>query len=265
MSRDNEQCCLTCVRKTIQSDRDLGLTDDEVREVAALVEQAEPNPDANKFPDFISPAGFIEHFQITSSNDNRKGSTHERGQAEFHREWGRKEAEFMESVSVIPGEVESLQEVRPYPEHSYKNLVTSFQKHWVDHIDSLRSSDWRGKTGAFMVQYTDWALEQSLYDSSYLNRTPTSHVSEYYPDFHLDKDRALLNFILGYVEEVRYVFYVGLCTTEIISVKSIPEVVATLLPECCVGSRFSYTRAAAYGWSMPGATDTDRGWPDEQG
>lgn len=40
------------------------------------LELARPNHNINDFPDFIFDDGFIEHFQVTSANESRKGDKH---------------------------------------------------------------------------------------------------------------------------------------------------------------------------------------------
>ena len=44
----------------------------------------------NDFPDFIGTDGFIEHFQITSARETRKGSLYIKEQAEWDRTFSEK-------------------------------------------------------------------------------------------------------------------------------------------------------------------------------
>ena len=43
--------------------------------VQKAFDEATANPNQSEFPDYIFDDGFIEHFQVTSSHENRKGST----------------------------------------------------------------------------------------------------------------------------------------------------------------------------------------------
>lgn len=60
-----------------------GLLENERFEFADIIRTAKPNPSSSEFPDFIFDNGFIEHFQITSSQVTRKGATHARKESRF--------------------------------------------------------------------------------------------------------------------------------------------------------------------------------------
>ena len=51
-----------------------GLLESDRAEFENILRIATPNPNESLFPDFIFSTGFIEHFQITSSQTTRKGS-----------------------------------------------------------------------------------------------------------------------------------------------------------------------------------------------
>ena len=65
-----------------------GLCKEDRNEIEQILRMAKPNTNLNDFPDFVFNKGFIEHFQITSSQINKKGAVHIRKQSDFQRKVG---------------------------------------------------------------------------------------------------------------------------------------------------------------------------------
>lgn len=51
-----------------------------------IFQKAKPNEKSNNFPDYTFSSGFIEHFMITSSKENGKGSPHKIAIVNFEKQ-----------------------------------------------------------------------------------------------------------------------------------------------------------------------------------
>ena len=76
------------IRDYIQSRRDSfhGVVFEDIAEVFQALNKSEENTKTSEFPDFVCENGFIEHFEITSSNETRKGSTKKIDQFLFNKD-----------------------------------------------------------------------------------------------------------------------------------------------------------------------------------
>ena len=122
MRGEQESRCLAWVKEHLYGP-DTRFFCRDWRKAAAMIECATPNLEASKFPDFVFEDGFIEHFQITASKENKKGSCHKQTQAEFHREMDYVQEKLRQELEQIPLPMKNTISVLPYemdtPEYSY--------------------------------------------------------------------------------------------------------------------------------------------------
>ena len=94
MCIDKEERCLELLQKKLGSiegtTRFFGCSIEEEREIKRAILESERNLNANDFPDFIFEDGFIEHFQVTSAKEGKKGSAHAKNEAECDRNFEKK-------------------------------------------------------------------------------------------------------------------------------------------------------------------------------
>lgn len=165
------------------------------------------NPNNNNFPDFVCDNGFIEHFEITSSKTTNNGSTMKQEEAIF---------ENSDMTHIV------------YSSHSHDDFVISFKKIWNKHIRSFNKHDGNKNVGIFMVEYTDSSMIVDAKESQLYNRTKPRFPQDVV--YMISKDVKLLNYILGYKNQIHYVIFVHenwmfqevFC--EIIEVNSIPNI-----------------------------------------
>lgn len=229
-----EQECFDSVKSFLFSDTriDYVCSAEDRETIENAFKTAKPNDELSKFPDFIFETGFIEHFEVTSSYQNRKGSTMEREKSEIEREISAKEEELKSEMNVTPyykGKTVSVD--KWYSSHSYDNFYYSFSKSWKHHIESLNNYTGAYKNGIFMIQYNDSAL---------LTRIDYSDIKTdlYYGDllpklknnsYRLVFDSKILEYIYQYKDKIKYVvFFNNDCfhglKCEIICVENIPEI-----------------------------------------
>lgn len=110
-----------------------GMSEDDIVHFENLLRLVKPNSAPSEFPDFTSDRGFVEHFQVSSSEiTKRAGALHKKEYAEFQKVANQKERQLMDEMNEHPesGKIETLTQVFTYPRHSYEYFCTSFKKTW---------------------------------------------------------------------------------------------------------------------------------------
>ncbi len=125
MRGEREQNCLNKVKENWGEVSIYGLSQEDIDVVKHGVFRAVPNCESSKFPDFIFDGGFIEHFQITSSQTSKKGALHQKEYAHYREETDKEICKFQEEMNVHPSfdEIQERHWCFNQPKHSYENLV----------------------------------------------------------------------------------------------------------------------------------------------
>lgn len=205
MQGEMEKKCLRLMQKKMGSIEGAttfwGCTVSERRMLQSMILETEENPNKNDFPDLISEGGFIEHFQITSAKETRKGSMHISNEVKHDREF---EREVLKKKDVFSGSKAGLEIQKTYnvSGHQHKFLIDSMNKNCTNHLQSFDNYTGLKGTGIFMVQYTDAALE-ILNCEDETSRHPSGYIS-YHP--HLDKE--LLKIVQELPEGIEFVIFV---------------------------------------------------------
>lgn len=79
MKGEKEQKCFEVVKNDFMKEyptKFFGLNCEEIKNMKVLFDTAKINEKTSEFPDIILNNGFIEHFQITSSKENKNGAVH---------------------------------------------------------------------------------------------------------------------------------------------------------------------------------------------
>lgn len=226
-----EQRCLDIVRNKYDVQNCYALSIAEYNKIESYLKLAIPNPRNSEFPDFLFSAGYIEHFQISSSNENRRGSEHIEKDSNFNRESDRIEAIFKEDIVNNQNEVEGITTILEYPEHSYDNLVRSFKAHWSDHITSLeKMPQYKGGCGIFMIEYCDMAIDmlEDIFQDSQPDLSLHIREQQRFDDYKLSRDKDLLQYIEQYKDIIHYVIYINTREIEIISTSNVAEIIKLL-------------------------------------
>ncbi len=227
MRGEKERQCLDLVKSLLNCSCYYGMSEDDCTQFETIIYTAKDNPEPSKFPDFISENGFIEHFQITSSYSNRKGSVHQREYCLFSKEMDNKmqilENELNENVRL--GEIRTTTGIFEYPKHSYENLEKSFKGSWVHHISSLDRYQGNKNVGIFMINYQEKILKRCInFDVQCELYYGDLLVREKNPWYTLSRDRNLLNFAYGYKDKIKYIVFLNIDRLEIINTAYIQEI-----------------------------------------
>lgn len=102
-----------------------GMSREDKQLVDAAIIGAVENPQQSKFPDFITPTTFIEHFQVTSSKEGHNGAVQQRQYGQFIRDT---EKDLSERIEQQNTDIALVSKTFVYPEHSYDYFIKSFKK-----------------------------------------------------------------------------------------------------------------------------------------
>lgn len=191
-----------------------GLLENERFEFADIIRTAKPNPSSSEFPDFIFDNGFIEHFQITSSQVTRKGATHARKESDFRRKVDTETEKLKTEWNITPSfdAVRSESWVFQNPAHSHEYLMDSFKQNWESHISSSKRFSDEKSIGIFMVEHPEISLAmcENVY-GGWINGMSQGDMREQenFKDYRLSRDKALLNYMYDFRNEIKYVIFVN--------------------------------------------------------
>lgn len=177
--------------------------------------KVKPNSSSSEFPDFLFDDGFIEHFQVTSTRENRKGSEFRKEQNIFHKKCEENiEAKTATSNPTIGTfALESCPMTMESPESSYDNYKKSFERNWSHHIESRKAYALSGKC-IFLIEMVGKPI--TVEDGGF----------KFFYKLAYDKD--ILEYIYEFREEVDYVVFTHSDQCEIVTVAEIPDNKKTL-------------------------------------
>lgn len=203
-----------------------GLLEDERIEFANIIRTAKPNPSSSEFPDFIFDNGFIEHFQITSSQVTRKGATHTRIESNFKCRVNVDAKKIKEEWEETPSfdKIRSKEWVFQNPVHSHSFLIDSFKKNWEHHLMSREKYSGNKKIGIFMIEYPEVALAmcENVY-GNWIDGMAHGDMrdQENFNEYRLSRDKELLKYIYDYKSVIKYVVFMNPVRCEVIRTEKI--------------------------------------------
>ena len=212
-----EHTCLNFVIKNLNRQDSFGLTEQQYEQLKELLTEVKPNPNSNIFPDFISDNGFIEHFTVTSSTENKKGSTQKRESSLYRKESLEKFEEISKendpTVYIINTPMKELKG------HRYINILNSIKQNWEKHVESYDKSITSLNKGVFLIEYTDIMINTAF---------SVKYGSEdIYDTYRITGDTKLLEWIYKYRNKINYLIFVNLLASsiEIVNIGNIPKVI----------------------------------------
>lgn len=230
MRGDTEQNCLNKIRNTKDIEnpkRYFGFSRKDVEEIVESIKNAQPNTNLNNFPDFICNNGFIEHFKVTSSKENRKGSIHIKEETLFKKKVESESELIKKKWEQEPNSIKnrSVHWTLKFPEHTYSYLYESFINNWENHIASLNNYKGNNSISIFMIEYTDSAL--TMYENvfeDWIDGMSNGDIRE--PEivefYRISRDKNLLKYIYEFRNTIKYVIFVYGKDYEVIKLSNIP-------------------------------------------
>lgn len=216
MQKQQEKDCFEQVRKLAKDKNDTRLL--------SFLNKVTANPESSQFPDFLFDGGFIEHFQVSAANENKKGSAHNIAVNDFEREsnaaFEQERNAFLQSPprkNPIMGtcDVTIVKREMACPEYSYENFVKSFKRNFNKHIMSLQKYTGEKSIGIFLIKLagTNLTIIQNNCFRAF---------------YRLAVDRGLLTYINQYAGYLKFIIFTSTDRYEILELNEIPKLLSNI-------------------------------------
>ena len=212
-----EQTSLDFVKSNLHKEACFGLSDQQFNQLKTWSKSAKLNTHSTKFPDIVFDNGFIEHFGVTSSSEDKKGAHQVRESSIFKKN---SETRFLNNLETSEqDELVSNSYLRPFEQHSHINIVESIKKNWVKHIGSYEKSMNSSEHRIFLLQYLDTNIHTAI--------TPKNECAEIFESYMISADKSLLKWIYTFKEKIDYLILINpvSISLEVIKISSIPALI----------------------------------------
>ena len=151
MLHKQEKDCFERVKKLANDKNDTRLL--------SFLYKATANSESSLFPDFLFDGGFIEHFQVSAANENKKGSKHNIAVNDFERKsketFEQEKNKFLQSPprkNPVIGtyDLKVTKHEMVCPAYNYESFVKSFKRNFEKHINSLQKYTGDKTNGIFL-------------------------------------------------------------------------------------------------------------------
>lgn len=177
----------------------------------SILSSARQNESHNDFPDFFFGGGIIEHFEVTASDETRKGSQYKIDDAYCQREkdkhFKQLDKEFIESPHH-PGTMRTETVEDTHECFSYESFIKSFKRNVEHHLDSLKKSKYVNQVVVFLIEQQGASL--GVYINNIFNRF-----------YMLSEDRSILEYVKETLTDVDYIIFVATDRYEVIDLSKI--------------------------------------------
>lgn len=211
--RQNELYCLKRIKDSFICSKGLEKVFDnsDYLIVKSILNSARQNENHSDFPDFFFDGGIIEHFEVTASDETRKGSQYKIDDAYCQREndkhFKQLDKEFIESPHH-PGTMRTETVEDTHECFSYESFIKSFKRNVEHHLDSLKKSKYINKVVVFLIEQQGASL--GVYINNIFNRF-----------YMLSEDRSVLEYIKETLTDVDYIIFIATDRYEMIDLSRI--------------------------------------------
>lgn len=210
-----EQRSLDFINNNLNKEVCFGVSDQQFVQLKSWLKGAQLNTHSTKFPDIVFDNGFIEHFTITSSSEDRKGAQQTRESIIF-----KKNSEIDFSCNLDKSgqyELVSNSYSRPFEQHTHYNILKSIQKNWSKHITSYEKSMNSSEQRIFLLEYSDVNIHTAI--------TRKNESVEIFESYRISTDKLLLEWIYEYKEKIDYLILINPVSfsLEVIKIDKIPK------------------------------------------
>ncbi len=214
---------LECVKKHLDGKSFHGFSEAQYQELTHLILNVRPTDTATqtKFPDFICDKGFIEHFEVTSGNEQK-----EKGGAKIKQEKSKIKNELQRNMRKDS----SLSHCEEFYERTNANddlhlFIKSFKCNWNGKIERLRKYEGKKHVSCLLISSDDRLLvcEKALDDNGIFY----GDIKEHQTKFELRHCLELLCYIYAFSDEIDYVIYLNRAseTVEFLRTENIPSLI----------------------------------------
>lgn len=216
--RDNELACLNKIKDAYINygvlKKEFDNSDYLIME--SVFNSAYQNKEHNNFPDFFFDSGIIEHFEVTASEETRKGSKYKIDDVGKKKEtdqyFNELDEEFLQSEHH-PGTFVTKSREDTHECFSYEAFEKSFKRNTNKHLVSLRKSLYNDKIVVFLIE------QQGARLCIYAN-------DRFYKFYTLSEDKNLLLYIKENMGGVNYIIFTASDSYEILDLAKIDVMIA---------------------------------------
>lgn len=197
----------------------------------SFLNKATANPESSLFPDFLFDDGFIEHFQVSAANENKKGSKHNSAVNVFERESKETFEQAKNKFLQLPPrknpvigtyDLKVTKHEMACPEYSYESFVKSFKRNFEKHIKSLQKYTGKKSIGIFLIELV----------GANLTVIQNNRFREFY---RLEFDKELLTYIKQYTDFLKFIIFVSTDSYEILELDQIHKLLNNIPQELTFG------------------------------
>lgn len=211
--RQNEIDCLNKIKESFIYSKGVKKVFDnsDYLTMESILNSARQNENHNDFPDFFFGGGIIEHFEVTASDETRKGSQYKINDAQCQREikkyFKEIDKEFINSP-YNPGTIrtETIEDLHEC--FSYESFIKSFKRNVEHHLDSLKKSKFVNEVVVFLIEQQGASL--GVYINNIFNRF-----------YMFSEDRNVLEYIKEKLADVNYIIFLDVDRYEVIDLSKI--------------------------------------------
>lgn len=197
-----------------------GFAQEDWQKLCGILASAEPNPCLSEFPDFRSGNSVIEHFEITATVENRKGS-----------EFKRKREPFLESMLedvVAVEDPQPISRVFTYPKRRHDLLLESLKRNLEKHVEALYSyaDGCAIETTVFVIEHQEYGLSmiEDIYREVGEGRVfGDMRNQQKYNNYRMSRDKNALTCLKKHANTIDFVIFCGVEHIEFIKLNEIPN------------------------------------------
>jgi|LSQX01.2.fsa_nt_gb hypothetical protein len=214
MARQNEKECTEELKNAFLGKTNVKIyANCELETISQILFSAKSNVNKNNFPDFVFSGGGIEHFQLTSSKETRKGS-------EFKIEESinkKSKDEYFEMLKeehlnseFIPGTIATDNYEEVYESFSYEAFIHSLERNIVNHVESLEKSNYQDKVVVFLMEQQTARLwiDEGIIPIKF---------------YELHRDKKALSIIKQHCNSVNYIIYFVADSVEVLDLSKMDD------------------------------------------
>lgn len=214
MARRNEINCLENIKNVLAGKTSINIYSNcDLDMISRYICRAKPNENPNDFPDFTFAGGGIEHFEVTSSKETKKGSEFKIEEHKNGKIWEQRYLEFQNECldsEYSSGKIVVESSSFTYEEFSYDDFIYSLKRNIVKHVTSLKKNNYCDKIVFFLIEQKSARL--------------VINVGVDFAKFYsLHDDRNALSLIKEYCNYVSYIIYFAADSIEILDLSKIDE------------------------------------------
>ena len=214
MARQNEKECIEELKNAFLGKTNVKIyANCELETISQILFSAKPNANSNSFPDFVLDDGGIEHFQLTSSKETRKGSEfkiEENINKKSRDEYFEMLKEDYLNSEFVPGTITTDNYEEVYESFSYDAFIHSLERNIVNHVESLEKGHNQDKVVVFLMEQQTARLwiDEGIIPIKF---------------YELHRDKKALSIIKQHCNSVNYIIYFVADSVEVLDLSKIDD------------------------------------------